>query len=55
MKLAFTTNRWNGTGLDQFLQIAREYGFSGLELHGLSALDAQSPASVYPQADCTRS
>ena len=33
MKLSFSTNRWSGFALDEFIDIAKEYKFRGIEIH----------------------
>ena len=44
MKLSFSTNRWNNYSFDQFIDIAVEYRFQGIEIHDISVLyDAAEP------------
>ena len=33
MNLSFSTNRWKNVGLSEFIKIAKEYKFSGIEIH----------------------
>ena len=33
MNLSFSTNRWKNVGLGKFIKIAKEYKFSGIEIH----------------------
>ena len=33
MKLSFSTNRWESYSFDDFVRIAREYKFNGIEIH----------------------
>ncbi|MBR4723209.1 MAG: AMP-binding protein [Clostridia bacterium] len=33
MNLSFSTNRWKDVELDEFIKIAKEYKFSGIEIH----------------------
>ena len=35
MKLSFSTNGWEGCTFDAFVKDAREFGFGGIELHGV--------------------
>ncbi len=46
MKLSFSTNHWDG-GIRHSLDVAAEYGFSGVELHSVDDLGGETPASVY--------
>ena len=44
MKLSFSTNYWQNYSFDQFIDIAAEYRFSGIELHDVStAFDPAEP------------
>ena len=38
MKLSFSTNRWNNYDFDQFIDIAAEYRFQGIEIHDVRAV-----------------
>ncbi|MBE6590809.1 MAG: AMP-dependent synthetase [Ruminococcaceae bacterium] len=38
MKLAFSTNRWQGYTTDEFFAIAEEYRFKGVEIHSVEEL-----------------
>ena len=40
MKLSFSTNYWQNYTFDQFIDIAAEYRFSGIELHNVSTVFA---------------
>ena len=35
MKLSFSTNRWESYSFDDFVRIAREYKFNGIEIHSI--------------------
>ena len=37
MKLSFSTNRWESCSFDDFIRIAREYKFNGIEIHNIDA------------------
>ena len=47
MKLSFSTNHWGENNIGRCLDIAAEYGFSGVELHSLDDLGGETPAAVY--------
>ena len=47
MKLSFSTNRWNGFSLDQFIDIAVTYKFDGIEIHSIKECSDENPSSVY--------
>ena len=36
MKLSFSTNRWKGYSFEQFMDIATEYRFAGIEIHSVT-------------------
>ena len=38
MKLSFSTNRWSGFNFDDFLRIAKEYKFHGIEIHSIDEM-----------------
>ena len=38
MKLSFSTNRWNNYDFDQFIDIADQYRFQGIEVHDVRAV-----------------
>ena len=38
MNLSFSTNRWESYGFDDFIRIAREYKFNGIEIHDIDAV-----------------
>ncbi|MBE6359344.1 MAG: AMP-dependent synthetase [Lentisphaerae bacterium] len=47
MKLSFSTNRWNNYSFDQFIDIADEYRFQGIEIHDVRAVfDAAEPGRI---------
>ena len=47
MKLSFSTNRWKNYSFDQFIDIADEYRFQGIEIHDIKALcDASEPGRI---------
>ena len=54
MKLSFSTNRWNNYGIDEFIDIAVEYKFNGIEIHDVKPLlDPSQPGrltSIYRRA-----
>ncbi len=47
MKLSFSTNRWNEYAFDEFIDIAAEYKFSGIEIHDIKPLfDPSQPGKL---------
>ena len=47
MKLSFSTNYWHNYTFDQFISIAAEYRFSGIEIHDVQAvLDPAEPGKT---------
>lgn len=47
MKLSFSTNRWDNFSFDQFIDIADEYRFQGIEIHNVHAVfDAAEPGRL---------
>ena len=47
MKLSFSTNRWNDYSFDQFIDIAAEYHFQGIEIHDVHAVfDVAEPGRI---------
>ena len=47
MKLSFSTNRWNNFSFDQFIDIAGEYRFQGIEIHDVHAVfDVSEPGRI---------
>ena len=47
MKLSFSTNRWNNYSFDQFIDIACEYRFQGIEIHDIKGLyDPSEPGRI---------
>ena len=47
MKLSFSTNRWKGFSLDDFIEIAGTYRFDGIEIHSVAECADENPSSVY--------
>ncbi len=39
MNLSFSTNRWSGTPLGEFIDIAKEYKFQGIEIHSVDEIE----------------
>ena len=47
MKLSFSTNRWKNYSFDQFIDIAGEYRFQGIEIHDVRAVfDVAEPGKI---------
>ena len=47
MKLSFSTNRWKNYTCDQFIDIAAEYRFQGIEIHDVHAVfDVAEPGKI---------
>ena len=50
MKLAFSTNRWSGSSVEGFFDLAARYNFAGIEIHDaqkmLSGLDGAALAAL---------
>ena len=47
MKLSFSTNRWKNYSFDQFIDIAAEYRFQGIEIHDIRAVsDVSEPGRI---------
>ncbi len=46
MNLSFSTNRWNGVDLNEFIDIAKEYRFQGIEIHNIKEIK-DNPRDVY--------
>ncbi len=47
MNLSFSTNRWNGKGLDEFFDIAKKYGFGGIEIHDIKTVSPALYSKIY--------
>ena len=45
MNLSFSTNRWTGYSFEDFLRIAKTYGFQGIELHDVATLGGDLAAA----------
>ena len=46
MKLSFSTNRWQNYDLINFFEIAKEYKFSGVEIHDVKETEATELKSM---------
>ncbi|MBR7130459.1 MAG: AMP-binding protein [Lentisphaeria bacterium] len=47
MKLSFSTNRWKNYSFDQFVDIADEYRFQGIEIHDIrAAFEISEPGKI---------
>ena len=46
MNLSFSTNRWSGISIDEFITLATEYKFQGIEIHDVNEIK-EKPANVY--------
>ncbi len=46
MNLSFSTNRWSGIELNEFIDIAKEYKFRGIEIHNVKEI-TDNPRDVY--------
>ena len=51
MKLSFSTNRWNGFSLTDFLDLGKEYHFSGVEIHDASKFTPNLPFAYQKTAE----
>ncbi len=47
MNLSFSTNNWNSFDIDSFFEIARQYKFSGIELHGNCGINDDRLTQIY--------
>ncbi|MBQ7821862.1 MAG: AMP-binding protein [Clostridia bacterium] len=47
MKLAFSTDNWNGYSVREFIKMAHEYKFSGIELHSVSEVTDSDLSDLY--------
>ncbi len=50
MKLSFSTNRWNGTSMDEFFSMAKEYRFRGIEIHSINECPESECTALYHHA-----
>ena len=50
MKLSFSTNRWNGTSMEEFFSMAKEYRFRGIEIHSIKECPENECTALYHQA-----
>jgi len=50
MKLSFSTNRWNGTSMEEFFSMAKEYRFRGIEIHTVKDCPAGECTALYHRA-----
>ena len=46
MKLSFSTNRWSGSALDEFIDIAKEYKFRGIEIHNINEVTTEQASEI---------
>ncbi len=47
MRLSFSTNKWNDFNIDDFIGIATEYRFSGIEIHSVGELEEENLSRMY--------
>ena len=47
MKLAFSTDNWKGYSVREFIKMAREYKFSGIELHSVDEIRDYDLSDLY--------
>ena len=50
MKLSFSTNRWKNTSVEEFFRMAKEYRFSGVEIHSVEEVPEEGRTALYHQA-----
>ena len=50
MKLSFSTNRWNGTSMEEFFRLAKEYRFAGVEIHSVRECPEEKRTALYHAA-----
>ena len=46
MNLSFSTNRWGDISLESFIDIAREYKFSGIEIHDINEVTTEQASEI---------
>ncbi len=47
MKLSFSTNRWDNYTFEDFIDIAKEYKFNGIEIHDIRGFAPEKLSGVY--------
>ncbi|MBQ6908407.1 MAG: sugar phosphate isomerase/epimerase, partial [Clostridia bacterium] len=47
MNLSFSTNRWNGIELNEFIDIANEHKFKGIEIHSINEIKKENAVEIY--------
>ncbi len=47
MNLSFSTNKWNNLKLSDFFEIAKQYKFKGIEIHGLEDMVDENVTDIY--------
>ncbi len=47
MKLSFSTNKWNNFTLADFFELAKQYKFSGIEIHGIEDMIDKNVTDIY--------
>lgn len=47
MNLSFSTNNWNSFDINNFFEIARQYRFAGIELHGKCGINDDDLTRIY--------
>ena len=47
MKLSFSTNRWQNYTFEDFIDIAKEYKFNGIEIHDISGFAPEKLSAIY--------
>ncbi len=47
MNLSFSTNRWTGFKLEEFIDIANEYKFGGIEIHDINEVNRANAVEIY--------
>ncbi len=47
MKLSFSTNRWQGFEFSDFIRIARDYRFTGIEIHDIKTVGSEAFSRIY--------
>ncbi len=46
MNLSFSTNRWNDISLENFIDIANEYKFQGIEIHDINEVTTEQASEI---------
>ena len=54
MKLSFSTNRWKNTSMADFFAMAKEYRFSGVEIHSIRDFGEKECSALYHEANALR-